>query len=270
MCESRKEYEEKLNERLVSAEKTIEAYYNLKDDLKSVIVEKIRLDDPEEFACYNAEEKKVEIDKMKIAHAQYKFETIDDIYSNGISLREAYLKAGYDVEDENSWEQNIHNNIYFGMGRSRFEVLYKMYSVERKEYPVAMSDLAKDIAMQNDIIPLAYNILGDEIVAELKYDELEIRNMIHFKLPETQAALQEELRITFKEGGRYSLKEIKYQLGLCFQKLRIDITAKASFIRQYFNVRKVKISDFGKRIDGFEILNKIFFSFGWKVKNAKF
>ena len=65
MCESRKEYEEKLNERLVSAEKTIEAYHNLRDDLKTVIVEKIRLDDPEEFACYNAEEKKVEIDKMK-------------------------------------------------------------------------------------------------------------------------------------------------------------------------------------------------------------
>ena len=56
MCESRKEYEEKLNERLVSAEKTIEAYHNLRDDLKTVIVEKIRLDDPEEFACYNAEE----------------------------------------------------------------------------------------------------------------------------------------------------------------------------------------------------------------------
>ena len=64
MCESRKEYEEKLNERLVSAEKTIEAYHNLRDDLKTVIVEKIRLDDPEEFACYNAEEKKVEIDKL--------------------------------------------------------------------------------------------------------------------------------------------------------------------------------------------------------------
>lgn len=40
MCESRKEYEEKLNERLVSAEKTIEAYHNLRDDLKTVIVEK--------------------------------------------------------------------------------------------------------------------------------------------------------------------------------------------------------------------------------------
>lgn len=207
---------------------------------------------------------------MKIAHAQYKFETIDDIYSNGISLREAYLKAGYDIEDENSWEQNIHNNIYFGMGESNFEVLYKMYSKERKEHPVAMSDLAKDIEMQNDIIPFAYNVLGDEIVAELKYDEIEIRNMAHFKLPETQAALQEELSITFKEGHRYSLKEIKYQLGLCFQKLRIDITAKASLIKQYFNVRKVKISDFGKRIDGFEILNKMFFTLGWKVKNAKF
>lgn len=34
------------------------------------------------------------------------------------------------------------------MGESAFEILYKMYSVERKEHPVAMSDLAKDIAMQ--------------------------------------------------------------------------------------------------------------------------
>ena len=270
MCESRKEYEEKMKGRLSIAQDTIKAYDFLPDNLKNAITGKIRVDDPEEFACYNAEEKKVEIDKMKIAHAQYKFETIDDVYSNGISLREAYLKAGYNVQEANLLEQNICNNVYFGMGCSRFEMLYKMYSEERKKHSVVKSRLVKDIEMQNDIISFAYNMLGDEMVEKLGYDELKIRNIVHFKLPETQAALKEELKITFKEGNRYSLKEIKYQLGLCFQKLRIDITAKASLIGQYFKVKKVKMSDYNRRTDGFEILNKIFFAFGWKVRNVEF
>lgn len=269
MCESRREYKEKLKGRLISAQKTIEAYQKLDDNLKTVITEKIRLDDPEEFAYYNAEEKKVEIDKMKVAHAQYKFETIDDIYSNGISLREAYLKAGYNIEDAKFLEQNIKENVYFGMGCSEFEMLYKMYAVEREKNPIVKSDLAKEIEMKNTIISPAYSLLDDETIASMKYDEIEVRKMVHFKLPETQAALKEELEITFKEGGRYSLKEIKHQLSLCFQKLRIDIGAKASLIKEYFATKKVKIPNNGKRIDGFEILNKLFFAFGKKMSNFK-
>ena len=39
-AKAEKSTKKKLNERLVSAEKTIEAYHNLRDDLKTVIVEK--------------------------------------------------------------------------------------------------------------------------------------------------------------------------------------------------------------------------------------
>lgn len=270
LCESKTEYEEKLNVRLENAKKTIEAYEHLPEHLKEAITGKIKVNDPEEFAYYNFSEKKVEIDKLKIAHAQYKFETIDNIYTDGISIREAYLKAGFNVEEADSLEENIKSNVFFGMGGDRFEVHYRIYSAERKKTSIIKSDLAKNIELQYDIIPMAYNLLGDKYVAKLGYSENNVRKHVHFHLPETQAALKGELKNTFKEGQRYSFNEIKYQLGLCFQKLRIDITAKASLIGQYFKVKRVKIPDYNRRTDGFKILNKMFFIFGWKVKNVEF
>lgn len=135
-----------------------------------------------------------------------------------------------------------------------------MYSADRKQNSIVKSDLAKDIEMKKDIIPLAYNFLGDEIVEKFKYDEKKIREIVHFKMPETQNALKEELKITFRQGQRYSFKEIKHQLGLCFQKLRIELSAKASLLYNYFNVKKVKIQLADKRVDGLEIINTLFFA----------
>lgn len=266
MCESKIEHKEIMTERLNRAEKTIAAYNALDDDLKSVITARIKVEDPEEFAYYNSEEQVVEVDKMKIAHAEYKFKMIDDVYSNGISLREAYLKNGYNVEEATSWEQNIRKNVFFGMGGSKFEVLYKMYSEERKKSSIIKTELAKDIEMQNNIMALAYDLLGDETIENLGYNEIKVRNRIHFELPETQTALKEELKMTFKIGKRYSLKESKRLLELCFQKLRIELTAKASLLSKYFDTKKVKIPIQNKRTDGYEIVGRAFFAFGLKNK----
>lgn len=258
MCESKVEYEEMLHNRLLEAQKTVKAFEELSADLREVIVGRIRVDDPAEFVFYNADKQTVEVDEMKIAHAEYKFETIDNVYSNGLSIRDAYLNAGYNMKDADEMIENIRQNVYFGMGGSNFEVLYKMYSNDRKQNPVIKSELAKDVSMQNNIVPLAYNLLGDEEVERLGYDERKVRDMVHFKLPETQDALKKELKITFIIGRRYSFKEIKYQLGLCFQKLRIGIAAKATLIREYFDTKRVKIQMEHKRIDGFQINNALF------------
>lgn len=269
MCENRAEHEGIMAERLNIAEKTIAAYNALEDDLKSVITARIRVDAPEEFAYYNAEEQVVEVDKMKIAHAEYKFEMIDDVYSNGISLREAYLKNGYNVKEATSWEQNIYKNVFFGMGGSKFEVLYKMYSEERKKSPIIKTDSAKDIEMQNNIMALAYDLLGDEKVKQLRYNESKVRDYVYFHLPKTQAALKEELKITFKEGNAYSLKEIKDQLGLCFKKLKIGLTAKATMLLPYFKTRSVKVRIQNRRKDGLKIVSKCFMAICFK-KNVEF
>lgn len=271
MCQSRTEFEEWFNGKLDYANKTIEAYQALPQELRCSITERIKTDEPDEFVFYNEVENQVELDELKIAHAQYKFEAIDNIYTNGLSLREAYVRAGYNVENSKFLLQSIKNNVYYGMG-DRFERYYKMYSEERRKSPISKSELAKDIEYQYDIISKAYDILGDELVEKLNYNESKVRNWVHFKSPITQAALKEELRITFKLDELYSFKEIKYQMGLIFQKLRIEITATAKMLTDYFIVKQVKIpkGEKEKRGDGYKIINTIFFFAGSIRRKVEF
>ena len=269
MCKSKTEFEEWFTGKLKYANKTIEAYQVLPQELRCSITERIKTDEPDEFVCYNELENQVELDDLKMAYAQYKFEAIDKVYTEGLSLRDAYIRAGYDVENSSSLEQNIKNNVYFGM-RDRFERYYKMYSEERKKSPIIKSELAKDMEFQYDIIPRAYNSLGDDFVEELKYDEQKVRTWVHYQSPVTQSALKEELKLTFKQGELYSLKEIKYQMGLIFQKLRIGITASAKILSKYFDVKKAKMRIEDKRVDAYKIISPLFFIIGSIRKDVEF
>ena len=109
---------------------------------------------------------------------------------------------------------------------------------------------------------MAYNLLGDEFVEKLNYNESNVRNWVHYKSPATQAALKEELKVTFKQGEQYSLKEIKYQMGLIFQKLRIGITATAKMLSDYFNVKKIKLQIENKK-GGWLQGSKSYFLYYW-------
>lgn len=177
--ESRTEYEERLKARLEYAQKTISAYQSLDSSLKCCITKRINVDDPEEFVYYNIEEDKIEIDSIKVAYEQYRFEAIDDIYTNGVSIEEAYIKQGYLVEDKESLEEKILNNVYRGMGSNRFEMLYKMYSEARKNTSNMKFDLVNTDEVENDIISLAYDLLGDEVVEKMGYDENKVKKMVH-------------------------------------------------------------------------------------------
>ena len=270
MCESKAEHEAKLHERLVSAQKIVEIFNNSSLESRGAIIERIKENNPEEFASYNIENQMLEIDEMKKAHAEYKFEAIDNVYANGILLRDAYLNKGYDVKNADEKIKNIYQNVYWGMGRSRFEILYRTYSDSRKHPPVIKSELPEDVLLQNDIVPLAYNLLGDKEVERLGYDEKKVSDWVHFKLPETQKALKEKLKETFIAGHKYLFKEIKQQLKSFFKELGIGITPKATLISKYFNTKKVKIPTENKRKDGYQINNALFLCVSTKKSNVVF
>lgn len=267
MCQSKEEFDEWYKTRLKYANTTIKAFYSLPPELRDSITERIRIDDPEEFAYYNYVENKVELDNLKVAHAKYQFEAVDSVYKNGLSLRDAYLRAGYNVDDSEYWEQQIKNMVFAGMGDS-FETYYKKYSDERRNVSIGKSDLAKDIEFQNELIPLAYNLLGDDEVAKLKYNVFKIRDRVHYKLPKTQDALIRELKATFQEGNKYTLKEVKFQMGFIFQKLRIGITAKAKILEEFCNLKRVKLNE-DKRTDGYKVVNYLFMMFS-SSRNVEF
>lgn len=260
ICKSKIEFEETLKAKLKCAQDTVKAFDSLSPNLRGCIVSRIRVDDPEEFVYYNEKKRQVEIDKLKVAYFEYKFATIDKVYTDGISIGEAYARAGYNIDDAQLWEQNIRNNIYLGNGGNIFEQYYMIYSEERKKLPMGRTELAKDIELQYEIIQFAYDYLGDEVVKKYLCNERKIRDLVHFHMPKTQAAFKSELRGMFKIRERYSFNEIKQMLSNCFKKLCIKLTPKATMLNYYYNCKGVKINNGGtqRRSDGFLIEGILF------------
>lgn len=266
---SRIEFEEELNKKIAKAKSTVEACEALSPHYHKVIAEKIRSDDPEELAYYNEAENKVELDELKIAHMRYKFNSVSCAYTNGISLEEAYIKAGYDETKIKCMIEQIKNMVAPGGGIGEFQQFYLIYSAERKKSLKGRSDLAKDIEQQHDIIQLAYDYLGDQEVERLKYNEVAIRKMVHYKLPATQAAIKAGMKQTFEVGSKYSLSDIKLYFKQLFKKLQIEISPKATLIKDYYRVKPDKVRDeknHFSRKDGYKIVKKLFLIFGIRKK----
>lgn len=99
MCLTKEKFENDLNKKIESAHKTIGAYNQLEPDYRSVIVEKINKTSKEdELAYYDEKNDSVYLDELKIAHLKYKFEVIDSVYKNGISINQAYENAGFNMD----------------------------------------------------------------------------------------------------------------------------------------------------------------------------
>jgi len=83
--------------------------------------------DKDELALYDEQTREVKLNTLKIKHFRYKFEAVDNVYKNGMSIREAYIRAGYDVSIAQHYEQVITNYLYEMNNTPRFEVLYEEY-----------------------------------------------------------------------------------------------------------------------------------------------
>jgi hypothetical protein len=256
---NRCEFEEAMAGRMKNADKTIAAFNQLPMDLKEAITTRIRTNEPEELAYYNETTNQVEMDELKIAHLNYKFSAVDEVYTNGITIRDAYIKAGFNVEEAEAWQQNIKNNISAGSALSKFGGLFLLYVEERNKMPIGRTDLAKDIEFHHDIVKMAYDYLGKEEIARLRYDEAEVRKLVHYRMPATKAALCECLEKTFNVSSAYSLLEIKNHLINIFGELCIDIKAKASMLSEYYKIKKTKIyDDLRGRVDAYLLIESAF------------
>jgi hypothetical protein len=88
------EFQSYLNAKIESAEGIIELYNSdtTKYRGKKSLIERINMENKDELALYNETDKTVTLNTLKISHMNYKFESVDDVYKNGLAIREAYIK----------------------------------------------------------------------------------------------------------------------------------------------------------------------------------
>lgn len=171
-----------------------------------------------------------------------------------ISELEGVFQADCLVKDEMFEELDILKSIYKSNGI--FETKMKSvcdFLLNPKWYGyIHVSDLYwLPLNMRNYIIQL-----GPEKIRALGYKEALIRREITNQELSGQNDLMVCLIERFIVGNKYSLKSIKEDLLLIYNKVGITKTPKATDLEDYFNIRKctINLKD-GKRINGYEILS---------------
>lgn len=259
-CNTQFEFDTWLSKRIESAQGFIDAYNNLADEVhKKSVIERLRLD-KEELALYDEDTNEVKLNTLKINHFKYKFESIDNVYRSGMSIKEAYERVGNDTSIAQRWTQVISDYIYNMNGIPSFEVLYEEYLTEKERTRNwgGTSDRIRDIQSKNELIPLAYKYLSPEKVRALRYNSTDVKNAIHFELPGTQAALKSALKEHFIEGGIYTNEDAKALYQHTLDNLQIKRNAKVKELRdKYLDAIDAKPTINGERKNGFKVVRGI-------------
>jgi len=265
---TKENFDRLLSKKIDLANKKISAYNQLPDDLKVAITASISMDDNDELAYFDEENKSVRLNEIKISNLNYKFNAIDSVYKNGLSIREAYLKNGFDVSIAEKYEKVAEEFIDFVTKPETYKELIEEYYYERGRSNFGKSDRAIEIERLNKNIPDAYAQLKIEDIRKQGYNSTRIRNLAISKSKKVKEAISTVLDIKLKVGERYTNKIAKEILHVTYESLLIKVAPKATDVKNYFEIKKVKIQSEGRRVDGIEIIGRVgTVMFIYQVKN---
>lgn len=256
----KEDFEYELASDIADADRDINAFDTLKKENKGYegsIIEKVELEGTGSFVIYDKQKHSMYVNKLKINYSRWKFEAIDEVYTNGLTMSQAYARDGFDLEEAIKWEQKLKEFIRVINKIPTFKVLYEEYLVvinNKLERFAVTPERAKEIEKINPLVVLAYQYLTPERVEALRYNVTDIKNEIHKNMPETKAALKALVKEDFFAGEAYTNERIKESFQAKHHKLGIKTKAKATDILNYCEAveAKVNVGD-GKRKDGWRI-----------------
>ena len=177
-------------------------------------------------------------------------------YQDKITVTKSIQKQGYN-QDEYMHNEDIivseflHNDFYSKMS---FKEKMKLYCEFMDKYSSDKYILNSIIHKIDPKFKTYYDLFGTSGCKSVRYEELLLKNKISDNLKSPN--IKDRLISYFKIKSKYTLKDIKYTLGLIYNDLSISKTPKASDLESYFDVSEVKITDktTGKRSKGYLIL----------------
>lgn len=251
-----------LRDKTKFAQDTIQFFNKCSDDEKKIISKRINMRDEHEFTVYDEDTNTVSVNEMKANYLLYRFETVDNVYKNGVSIRAAYAKAGMDVSEALHWEyvaEEYLNRI--SRPNFSFKSAFLEYFEGKETSFFHISPRAKQIADKYPTIPKIVQYLTPEEVQSNGYNISYVNNLLYSRLPEVKQVIQNELVKVISVGGTYSKKNIKEIFKRIYDTLMIKIAPKSTTINQYYRVEEVKIPVNSTRVDGYRILGKCFLLF---------
>lgn len=211
----------------------------------------VKLEDYYHF--YNEETGLLEFNELQKLNEEFNFSIINEIYTNGLTLRDAYIKAGFDIttkQNFNTFISTEDNNLSSLTKQSFKEII--------KEYVICIDN--NDLERANELEQLEpeikdlVNKLGTKKIRSLSYNKTKILNEMYNSCDEVKDVIEDEVKRNYLSGNFYSSKDVKQELQKLYDKFSINKKAKSTDVEKFIKIKSTVKSIDNKKVGGFIVL----------------
>lgn len=274
------EFDKVINDRTIDSIIAIDMYNNNDNvNWRRVFIERYHNEEDENmYVMYNDKDDIMEFNEMQKLAQRYEFEQVLDVYTNGLKIRDSYLKAGFNVDADQIYLQ-LEGSIKKASTRS-FKQLAKQYvdrieyllemnvSVDDTQYDLALNlnlfnqdeldkwekvQMVKSMEQEESLLKQVRVNLGIDSFSKAAYSKEWLKSELTNKSSNVMFACFNEISKIVKIGQFYSSKVLKTELQRIYEELQIGNkvkgklvvkTAKATDIADWFETEECS-----KRID---------------------
>ena len=240
---SREQFEIMVNKKKKDSLVRIETYANIPQHLKDSHRELYKMNMVDSYTKFNDTLDLVEYDLLEELSEDFKFKMVYETYVNGLSIREAYIKAGFDVSTSQLYEKESEDFIVKAT-TMQFRQILKEYcdlvDEKIKDSCYTNQERAEHLLLLEPKIKEYVDKLGTAKIRALGYNMSSMKQSIYQSLPEVQRAIVIEIESNFNKNVVYTSKEIKDFLQILYNKIDYKKSAKATDLDKFFNLEKKK------------------------------
>lgn len=212
------------------------------------IPERIRYQDS--YTMYDEEKDEFVFNRLAYVNEQYCFDVQKFNYQNGVMIKRQLQDSNFDVSENQTYavyEEQLKHLIKKESFVDRMQAYCEYRSKQGLIVNLAMSTLEGKYPE----LKYYYDALGGDRIKALNYKEKQLINEMH--IVETKDKVRYELRQTIHVGDRLETSVIQSVLQQTYDKFHFTKSAKATDLREFYEMHPVKIPTADGRKNGWEI-----------------
>jgi len=255
---TKEEFETILEEKVANTNVQIETFNGLSELAKKANLKRYSMDLEDDYSYYNPDTNLLQFNELKKLNEEFQFSIINDIYTNGFSVRSAYENAGFDVSEDQEYisyeEDFIENMTKISFKGIMLEYCKLADNIENLDLEFVNSRrfTLEKLAQENlslDIKEIVKKV-GTKRIRTLNYAKVAINKELYSKCDEVKDAISEAIYNKLEKNTFYSTAQIKQVLGKIYKDFKIEKTPKAVELDKYCSIRKVSRTVENKLVKG--------------------
>lgn len=245
------EFDLKVKEKEENTYELIKIYESLDNKGKKALSKRFSLDVDDDYIYHDVIHGTVEFNELKKLNEQFQFNVVNTIYRDGLSVRQAYIDAGFDISNNQEFIK-LEEEFIDSMTSITFKSLLKEYC--------QLIDLNENLDRQKQLLELNpeikdfVDILGTSRIRSLCFCKKSLKLEIYKTSTEVREAVESQAKNELVLNKFYSFKDLKTYLNSTYNNLRLDNKAKATDIEKYFITKPGSQRIDGKKVKGLILL----------------